>query len=322
MNKIFTSLKIIVAAVLAIIIAQLLKLEFAVSAGIVAILSVQATKKETISTALARFYAFILALFISYFCYRFLGFNLKAFFLYLTLFIFACQFFKWYSAMAMDSVLISHFISLNAFGLNQIKNELLLFVIGVSAGILANIFLHKKTDEIELLKKEADEQIRMILKRMAQKILDLDFSDYTGKCFTKLDQAILKAQISARNNFNNQFSKKDVFDQKYIEMRQKQKNVLFEIYKCIIELKASPLTALRVSEFFSKVSDEYEKDNDVKNLLDELHLIQMEMKKVKLPESRIEFEDRAVLFMILKRMEEFLAIKNEFHKEYIALSDK
>ena len=50
--------KITVAAVLAIIVAQLLHLEFAVSAGIVAILSVQPTKKETLRTALSRFLAF------------------------------------------------------------------------------------------------------------------------------------------------------------------------------------------------------------------------------------------------------------------------
>ena len=47
----FRSVKIIAAAVLAILVAQALGLDFAVSAGIVAILSVQPTKKETLRTA-------------------------------------------------------------------------------------------------------------------------------------------------------------------------------------------------------------------------------------------------------------------------------
>lgn len=51
---IMNTFKISVAAVLAIICAKALKLDFAVSAGIVAILSVQPTKKETLKTALAR----------------------------------------------------------------------------------------------------------------------------------------------------------------------------------------------------------------------------------------------------------------------------
>ncbi|MBQ1592824.1 MAG: aromatic acid exporter family protein, partial [Treponema sp.] len=61
----FRSVKIIAAAVLAILVAQALGLDFAVSAGIVAILSVQPTKKETLRTALARFLAFAVALAIS-----------------------------------------------------------------------------------------------------------------------------------------------------------------------------------------------------------------------------------------------------------------
>ena len=55
---IINSAKIILAAVLAILLAFILKLEFAVSAGIVAILSVQPSKRETIHTALSRLYGF------------------------------------------------------------------------------------------------------------------------------------------------------------------------------------------------------------------------------------------------------------------------
>lgn len=68
------TLKISFAAVMAILVAKALRLEFAVSAGIVAILSVQPTKKETLNTALSRFYAFAIALAVSA-----LLFNARAF---------------------------------------------------------------------------------------------------------------------------------------------------------------------------------------------------------------------------------------------------
>ena len=75
----FRSVKIIAAAVLAILVAQALGLDFAVSAGIVAILSVQPTKKETLRTALARFLAFAVALVISLALFNLLGFTLPVF---------------------------------------------------------------------------------------------------------------------------------------------------------------------------------------------------------------------------------------------------
>ena len=317
MNRIITPIKIIAAAIFAIVVSILLKLEFSISAGIVAILSVQPTKKETLSTALSRFQAFVVALAISFVCYKFLGFTVYAFFVYLTLFIFICHHFKWNSAMAMDSVLISHFISLKNFGFEELKNELLLFIIGVGFGILANIFLHKKADKIERLKNIADQQIKEILNRMSMRIMDLDFSGYTGECFIKLDKAITDARIFARENANNQFRKADVYDEKYIAMREAQKEILREIYRCIIELKTVPSTASKVSDFFKKVSLEYERNNDVHSLTQELSELQEEMKRIKLPEDRDEFEDRAILFIMLKRMKEFLMLKRNFHLQYM-----
>ena len=42
-----------------------------------------------------------------------------------------------------------------------------------------------------------------------------------------------------------------------------------------------------------------------------------DMKAEPLPENREEFEDRAVLFYILKQLQEFLSLKREFAKKYI-----
>ena len=61
MNKkeeIITALKITAAAAAACYIADLIGLQFGVSAGIVAILSVLPTKKETVRTAIDRLLAF------------------------------------------------------------------------------------------------------------------------------------------------------------------------------------------------------------------------------------------------------------------------
>ena len=68
---------------------------------------------------------------------------------------------------SMDSVLISHFLSFEKTGPAEIKNEVLLFVLGVAFGILVNLLLHKKTDYIEELKKQTDNQIKQALHRMA-----------------------------------------------------------------------------------------------------------------------------------------------------------
>ncbi|MCR4630889.1 MAG: hypothetical protein K5786_04595 [Treponema sp.] len=313
MKSIITNtVKITAAAVLAILCAQALKLDFAVSAGIVAILSVQPTKKETLRTALARLLAFAVALVISIILFNLLGFTVPVFFLYLLLFILVCQWRKWISAMAMDSVLISHFLSFGKTGTAEIKNEVLLFVLGVGFGILVNLLLRKKTDYIEELKNHTDNQIKIALHRMALRIQNPALADYDGSCFTSLNQSLFIAKKQAEENYNNQFSKKDTFDSRYLEMREKQTKVLYEMFKAASDLGSVPSTAGLLSDFLEKVSNEYHKDNDVKSLIDELSRIHDKMKNVPLPQTRTEFESRANLFTLMERLKEFLQIKRNF----------
>ena len=313
MKSIITNtIKITLAAVLAILCAQVLKLDFAVSAGIVAILSVQPTKKETLLTALARLLAFVLALVISITLFNLLGFTVPVFFLYLLIFILVCQWRKWISAMAMDSVLISHFLSLGKTSPVAIKNEVLLFVLGVGFGILVNLLLHKKTDYIEELKKQTDDKIKHALHRMALRIQNPSLTDYDGSCFISLNESIFTAKKQAEENYNNQFSKKDTFDSRYLEMREKQTKILYEMFKAARALHTTPATAPLLSDFLEKVSNEYHKDNDVKALLEELTIIHDKMKAHPLPQTRTEFEDRANLFILMERLKEFLQIKHDF----------
>ena len=304
--------KITVAAVLAIIVAQLLHLEFAVSAGIVAILSVQPTKKETLRTALSRFLAFAIALVISSFMFNIFGFTVPVFFIYLAIFILICQWRGWISSMAMDSVLISHFLTLGKTGTTEILNEVLLFIVGVGFGILVNLFLRKKTDYIEELKNQTDEKIKLVLHRMSLRILNPDFADYDGTCFDSLNQSLFTAKKQAEENFNNQFTSRDTFDTRYLSMRENQTKILHEMFKCVRNIKTVPGTAPLVADFLEKVSIEYHKDNDVQSLLSELSEIRNKMKTVPLPQNRDEFEDRSNLFILLERLQQFLEIKRNF----------
>ncbi len=313
-NIIINSIKIVLAAVISIILAEIAELDFSIAAGIVAILTIQPTKKETVNTALGRLYAFVVALVIAYVSFTLIGYNIPAFFVYLVIFIFVCQIFKWYSAMAMNSVLISHFVSLGVMNMDTLINEVMIFVIGVGIGIVANLHLRKKTDYIEQLKKEADEQIVRILSRMAERIINKDISDYNGECFVRLKDQISMAKTTALENYNNQFNSEDTFDLEYIDMRDKQYQVLYEMYKSARQLDSSPSTAERIAHFLKSMSEVFHKDNDCKALMEEFKAMDDYMETQPLPVTRQEFEDRAHLYVLMRNIEVFIQIKLEFAK--------
>ncbi len=315
-NILINSIKIIIAAIGAILLAQALRLEFAISAGIVAVLTIQPTKRETLRTALARLYAFVAALLIAYASFLLLGTTTAGFFLYFIVFICVCQVFKWYSAMAMNSVLISHFITTGVMDGGTVTNEVFIFVIGVGAGILANLHLRKRTDYAERLMQEMDGQIVRILTRMAERIVDKDITDYNGDCFKVLVQQIDIAKHVAEVNYNNQMDVTDTFDMEYIAMRDRQRMVLYEMYKDARTMDTSPITAQRISDFLRQIAEVFEKGNDCKALMESFLQMDLEMKGQPMPKDRKEFEDRARLFGLLRSMEEFLQIKLEFAERF------
>ena len=301
---IVNSVKMIFAAIFSIFVAQLFNLDFAISAGIVAILTIQPSKRETFSTAIARFYGFVIAIVISFICFKIFGITTLGFFVYLAIYVFICQKFRWYSAIAMNSVLISHFFSIGVMNFQTIVNESLIFLIGVLSGILVNLHLHKNVKEMNRLKNLLTEQVQKIINRMSQRIIDQNLQNYDGKCFIQLNKDFYLAKEIADVNYKNQL-KKDDSDIKYLENLGNQIGILYEMYKRVKNIKTQPSTAKIISDFLQKVSEEYPiKNNEL--LLNEFNELWNEMKNRPLPQTRQEFEDRAELFTLLELIEEFL----------------
>ena len=116
-------IKLICASMLSMGIAQLLHLEFVASAGVISLLTIMPTKKETFKTAGIRFLAFIVALVLAFACYTLVGFNIKAFAVFLIFFILICQLCKWNYALTICSVIASHFLILGDMSFAHVMNE-------------------------------------------------------------------------------------------------------------------------------------------------------------------------------------------------------
>lgn len=313
----FNTFKISTAAIIGILIASLLDLNYAISAGTVAILSIQPTKRETIRTAVGRVLAFLCALFTALICFNLLGYTMIAFVVFLIVQIFVCQVFRWTNSMAMTVLLMSHFLVIGNMQWETILNECLIFLIGVGIGITANLHLRKNVNYIEELKESTDEQIRRILSRMSERILNSDMTDYNSDCFTVLKDSIRKAKNVADANYNNQLRVRDTYDKEYIRMRERQCLVLYEMYKSVRQIHTTPITAKKISDFLQEMSSVYHKTNTGRELMEQFREMDLSMKSKPLPTERIEFEDRARLFYLLRYIEEFIQIKIDFSEQYL-----
>lgn len=305
------SLKIALAALLAIALAGKLGLQYATTAGIITVLSIQSTKLETLKTAGKRALAFLCALLFAGLCYLLMGYTLWAYAVYLFLFSMVCLVMNWPEAIAMDSVLISHFLSQESF-LPLLGNELLLFVIGTGFGIAVNLHLRSRKEAFTVLSDQVDRQIKDILGTMAERLAQADRSGGEGSDFAALKEALRRAEECAVANYGNAPFSRDTYELEYVRMRQQQTGVLQAIQDNIQGITYLPRQAGQVAALLEQIRREYHRYNNVEGLLGQLKELLADMQKQPLPESREEFEARAALFYLLKQLEELLMLKKEF----------
>lgn len=309
---ILKGIKIALGSSLAIFLASLLHLQYASSAGIITLLSIQNTKKETLKVAGKRILAFFGALVIAALSFGFFGFQTFAFGVFLLLFVIFCSSFGLQDGISMNAVLVTHFLADFSMSLPKLVNESLILFIGLGFGILFNLYMPDKKKEIKEAQMSIEEDFRAILGKMAKVLLMESKESYHADCFIKLDNDLKQNLDRAYENQNNTLLSDTRYYIQYTDMRQSQSAVLKKIYENICLLDRVPKQTYVISKFMDSISMSFHEYNNVKDLKTELSEIKDDMKQEPMPASREEFENRAILYQILLLLEQFLTIKEEF----------
>lgn len=308
----FQGLKIALGAAAAIVLANLLGLQYSATAGIITVLSIMGTKRETLRIARGRLLAFLSALAISAVCFALLGFTWTAFTVYLFLFAAMCGAFKWTYAIAMVSVLVSHFLSAGNMGLPMLLNEALLFLIGTGCGILVNLHLRADDRAMQRHLSTVDERMRAALNALSRAPEGLADAD---ALLPALGCELTAAEQLAMDNADNTFGDAPLYPVRYVQMRVNQRKILAQMAAAMGKIDALTPQHGEVCALLARVAEEYHRDNDVSALLAALDAVLADMRAQALPVTRGEFESRAVLYYVLLRLQDFLLLKRQFFEE-------
>ncbi|WP_313129356.1 aromatic acid exporter family protein [Anaerocolumna sp.] len=304
--------KIAVGSTLAILLASSIGLDYSISAGIITLLTIQDTKKETIFISIKRIIAFLFATILALILFLSFGFGTIPFGVFLFLFVGGCSIVKLQDGIAMNSVLATHYILSKSISIHMIANEALLLFIGAGIGTLINLFMSSNVKQIREVQERIESDLRKILFRMAYFLRESDKSTYKDHCFVPLQEDINLGITYAYTNMNNTLFQESEYFIRYMEMRKHQLQILKEIYEKIISLHTVPKEVLPIAQFIESIANSLAESNNAKGLLELEHNLEEEYRQSSLPLSRVEFEDRAVLYMILKDFKMFLLIKEEF----------
>lgn len=324
-NKYLKVLKIAIGSALAIMLADLLQLDYGTSAGIIVLLTIQDTKKETLLIGAKRAASFVIAMLLAIAVFSLTGYSAVSFGIFLLLFIVILSSLNLQDGISINAVLVTHFLPAATITYPLFINELLLFVIGAGTGMLLNLYIPRNVRLIRMDQERIEDNLRFILKSMSADLQCEEqagcpgsspqyLSNYTAALDT-LESDIHNALNRAYENMNNTFLSDTRYYIQYMEMRRNQCGVLKTIYEHMKKINQIPPQALKISTFLYHVSTSLHEYNNAEEMLDEFERLRESYSQEPLPADRIEFENRAILYQILNELECFILLKREFVSE-------
>ena len=304
--------KMAISATIALIIGNALGLQYATVGAVIAILSIQDTRKKALIISYKRIIACSMGILLSVILYSLLGNGALIFGLFLIILIPLTSRLKAQEGMVPSVVLSTHFLVANNITIELIYNEVLLMIIGIGVAAIANIFMPSLEDKFKDDKEWIEEHYRIIISKMSKSLITHAVDIDEQKLINEVEQRLYTSKETAYKIVNNQFFKSSSYYTDYINMRINQFDTIKRM-RLHFQRFNIPVEQMNVmADFTLCVSENISEMNDCKSLLIDLDILRSEFKKMELPKTREEFESRAQLLQFLNDMEEFLLIKRNF----------
>lgn len=317
MNRIiYQAIKLAVGMVLAIFIAQFMGLSYSTTAGVIALLSILDTRKQTYYVGLKRVGVALVAIIIATVVFQFAGHTLPALGIFMILFVPLLTLLKGTEGLSISTVLVTHIYTINTLGIGVVLNEMGLVIIGVAIAFILNIHVMSLEGEIQKTQQETEVLIKEILHKMKLQLLNQCSITEQENLIEQLNIVSKKGLADAIAYDNNYILKDYSYFAHYFRMRRQQFFLLRYMEQHFKHIFIEVEEAKLLSDFTERLATELNECNDGYEVLRDLIKLKEHYKEAPLPVTRDEFEHRAELFQYLNDLEYFIKIKSSFMVMY------
>ncbi|CAH0121132.1 MULTISPECIES: aromatic acid exporter family protein [unclassified Paenibacillus] len=301
-------IKTAIATMLAVIAADLAGLQSPLSAGLLAILGVEVTRRRSVRTIVARFTGSLLGLFLASLLFKLLGFDIWVLALYILV-----AFPLLARANLKDGIITSSVVVFHIFGKQEVSmlaigNELASLAVGFGAATAVNLIYMPKVDErLSTVRNQAEQLFSAIFVQIANHLRDGNYI-WSGRELLEAQEAIDSGIQLANKSVENQLIRPDDSWLVYFYMRQQQLESIERMMAIISQVyQILPQGAL-VAELFEHLSEDVKESHYTGRVELLLGRLEEEFRNMELPRSRTEFEVRSAILQLCRELGQFLAI--------------
>ena len=301
----FRTAKTAVGVSISVLVSQLLQLQYFSSAGILTLLCIQKSRKQSIKAAVSRFFACFIGMFFASAVFWVLGYLPYSFLVLLLLFIPLCVRLRIQEGIASSSVIVMHVYMHKKPELSFFVNEFFVITIGLSVALVINAYMPSIDKQLNQCKAEVDRLFRTILQEIADYLKDGN-TQWDGKELLQLSDALKKSKTLALLDAENSilFKSDSYFD--YFEKKKQQYDILDRMLPYVSRITVQMEQGERIGEFLLLLSAHLSSEDHKKRLYEELRKIREYHKLLPMPQTRTEFENRASLFVVANELELYI----------------
>jgi uncharacterized membrane protein YgaE (UPF0421/DUF939 family) len=305
------------ASIITILLALLLDLEFAITGGILAVLSIQLTRKDSFVVAFRRFIGALLAISLATLLFSLFGYNIVVYSLITVVFIGVSFALKLNEGIVPSLVLVSHLLLVGAFDFGMIINAILLITIAIMVAMSLNILYPLNTNlAMNKYIKEIDAAIIVDLQLISGVLENINTLNQATKSHEVIVERLKKVLNEAALIDKDILFDKDRYHMSYLKMRENQMHQLIKLFELFNQMESNHPNAKILSDYVLKLSYDIGETDQATKQLAVLKSLLNDYRGMALPTDRKSFELRAILFQMLSILESFLKEKIAFHERY------
>lgn len=300
----FRTVKTALGVSISVFLAQTLQLQYFTAAGILTLLCIQKSRKQSLKAALSRLFACLSSLFLSSILFELIGYKPYAFFVLLLFFIPLCVLLRIQEGIASSSVIVMHVYMHGRWEPMFFLNEIGVISIGLGVALLINWYMPSIDKTLTQYKDQVDGLIAAILKEVALYLKE-GKTAWDGKELILLGDVLSKAgslaTLDAENNMQGESSYRHYFSRK-----RRQYEILERMLPAVSGISIQLEQGQRIGELVEEMNAHMSTGIPAPYLAEKLRGIRDYHKLLPLPVTRDEFENRASLYAVANELERFI----------------
>ncbi len=307
----YRTIKTAIGVAIAISFAQAVGLNSFPSAGIITILCIQVTKKQSLRAAFSRFLACMIAMAFSTLFFEGIGFHPAVIGLMLLFFIPTAVAAKAKEGIVTSSVIILHIYAAGHVTPSLILNETGLIVIGITVALLMNLYMPSVDHTLDKCRDAIEKDFGLIFTKMVL-YLRTGSTSWDGKEIIHAGRKISQGKALAFRNLENHVTRPDDIYYTYFKMREKQLETIETMLPLAASIPAGTAYNEELADFIEELSKNVHPYNTSHIYLGKLQEMTDQIHKMPLPESREEFYVQMAMVSLIKELEKYLTLKSVY----------